>query len=240
MALIKSSKTPDSVVRFSLPDLEEQARARIARAQEEADRIIADASTRAAGIESAAREQGQAAGWQQGRSDGHDSGAIEALDQHAGRLREVIATFNAAAAALDEFRAQVEAAATRDAVELALAIAARITKRQGAIDPDVLLENVTAALNVVGRTGVTRVAVHPSQRAALGEILPQLQLDSPSVRHAEIVDDAAILPGGCRVFTSHGHVDADLQTQLDRVTMKLLPGGCAGAGGPIAGAGGAA
>lgn len=230
MALIKSSKTPDTVVRFSLPDIEEQARARIARAQEEAERILADAAARAAGIESAAREQGQADGWQKGRSDGHDSGATEALDQHTARLCEVIATFNAAAAALAEFRAQVEAAATRDAIELALAIAARITRRLGAIDPDVLLENVRAALNVVGRSGVTRVAVHPSQRETLSAILPQLQLDSPSLRHAEIVDDASILPGGCRVFTSHGHVDADLQTQLDRATNKLLPHR-AGAGG---------
>jgi flagellar biosynthesis/type III secretory pathway protein FliH len=46
-------------------------------------------------------------------------------------------------------------------------------------------------------------------------------------------DDEAIAPGGCRVFTSHGHVDADLQTQLDRVTMKLLPGGGGGGGGSV-------
>ena len=240
MGLIKSSKSPDTVVRFSLPDLEEQARACLARAQEQADEIIADATARAAGIESAAREQGQADGWQQGRSDGHDSGATEALDRHAAQLREVIATFESAAAALEEFRAGVEAAATRDAVELAIAIAARITKRQGAIDPDVLLENVTSALNLVGRAGVTRVAVHPSQRAILEGVLPQLQLESPSLRHAELVDDAAIAPGGCRVFTSHGHVDADLQTQLDRVVMKLLPGRSAGGAGAGAGGGGGA
>ena len=237
MGLIKSSKLPNSVVRFSLPDVEEQARARLADAQAEAERIIADARARAADIESAAREQGQAAGWQQGHSDGHDCGASAARDEHAARLRELIATFAAAAAALDQFRAQVEAAATRDAVELALAIAARITKRQGAIDPAVLLENVRGAMNVVGRTSVTRVAVHSSQRALLEEILTQLQGDSPSLRHAEIVDDDAITPGGCRVCTSHGHVDADLQTQLDRVVMKLLPGG-GGGGGACDGSGG--
>jgi len=233
MGLIKSSKLPDQVVRFSLPDVEEQARARLAHAQVEAERIIADANARAADIETSAREQGQAAGWQQGHTDGHDSGASAALDLHAARLREVIATFNAAAAALEEFRAQVEAAATRDAVELALAIAERITKRQGVIDPAVLLENVRAAMNVIGRTSVTRVAVNPSQRALLEEIVRQLQGDWPSLRHAEIVVDDAILPGGCRVFTSHGHVDADLQTQLDRATMKLLPGG-GGAGADVA------
>ena len=231
MALIKASKLPDTVLRFSLPDIEEQARLRLARAQEQAEQIIADAHARAAEIEAAAREQGQAAGWRQGQIDGHDCGASEALDQHGAKLREVIATFQSASAALEDFRAQVEESATRDAVELALAIARRITKRQGQIDPEALLENVKGALNLVGRNGVTRVAVHPSQRAVLAELLPQLQIDSASLRHAEIVDDASISPGGCRVFTANGHVDADLQTQLDRVTMKLLPGGGGGGGG---------
>jgi flagellar assembly protein FliH len=239
MALIKSSKLPDTVARFSLPDIEEQARARLTRAQEQADQIIADANERAVEIESVAREQGQSAGWEQGRSDGHDSGATAALDQHAARLREVIDTFNAAAKALEDFRVQVEAAATRDAVELALAIATRITRRQGMIDPDVLLENIKGALNIVGRSSVTRVAVHPSQRAILAEILPQLQLDSPSLRHAEIVDDDSISPGGCRVCTANGHVDADLKTQLDRVTMKLLPSAGGGGGNCGGGSGGA-
>ena len=235
MGVIKASKLPDTVARFTLLDVEEQARARLARAHEQAEQIIADASARAVEIESAAREQGQAAGWEQGRTDGHDCGATAALDQHAARLREVIATFNAAAKALEAFRAQVEATATRDAVELALAIAARITRRQGMIDPDVLLENVQGALNIVGRSSVTRVAVHPSQRAILDDILPQLQLDALSLRHAELVDDESISPGGCRVFTANGQVDADLKTQLDRVTMKLLPSagraGCNGGGG---------
>src|SRR5688572_6262730 len=110
MALIKSSKTPEKVVRFSLPDVEEQARARLARAEAQADEIIAQANARAGEIESAAREEGQAAGWQQGHSDGHDCGANAALDQYRQKLAELIATFNAATAALDEFRAQVEAA----------------------------------------------------------------------------------------------------------------------------------
>jgi flagellar assembly protein FliH len=233
MALIKSSKSlAGGVARFVLPDLEEQARAKVAQAEREAQRIVADAQSRASEIESAAHEAGQAAGWKQGHSDGHDTGTSEALDRRSEELRSVVATFTAAVEALEAFRVEVEATATRDAVELALAIAERITKRQGAIDPGVLRENVLAALNFVGRTAITRVAVHPSQRSAFIGLLPQFQLDSPSLARAEIVDDESILPGGCRVFTSHGCVDADLQTQLDRMTEKLLPGNAGGATSP--------
>jgi len=93
----------------------------------------------------------------------------------------------------------------------------------------------------------TKVTAHPVEAEARGELegVPRAfglcekrvegKLEDAHDREfgrlrREIVEDESIAPGGCRVFTSHGHVDADLQTQLDRVTMKLLPGGGGGGG----------
>jgi flagellar biosynthesis/type III secretory pathway protein FliH len=45
----------------------------------------------------------------------------------------------------------------------------------------------------------------------------------PQLKHIEIVHDASIAPGGCRIFTARGQVDGDLDTQLDRVIGELLP-----------------
>ena len=38
----------------------------------------------------------------------------------------------------------------------------------------------------------------------------------------------SLLPGGCRVSGGQGEIDATLQTQLDRIAMKLLPGNASG------------
>jgi flagellar biosynthesis/type III secretory pathway protein FliH len=39
----------------------------------------------------------------------------------------------------------------------------------------------------------------------------------------QLIEDASLSPGGCRVFSESGAVDADLETQLDRICVELLP-----------------
>jgi flagellar biosynthesis/type III secretory pathway protein FliH len=65
--------------------------------------------------------------------------------------------------------------------------------------------------------------VHPKQRQTLESVLPELQLRWPNLKHVEIVEDAALAPGGCRVYTKQGCVDADLDAQLERIVGDLLP-----------------
>jgi len=78
-------------------------------------------------------------------------------------------------------------------------------------------------MNLIARNSHVRVAMHPSQRALLLESLPQLQQEYPALRDAELLDDNSIAPGGCRVFTPHGKIDADLDAQLDRIARELMP-----------------
>jgi flagellar biosynthesis/type III secretory pathway protein FliH len=45
----------------------------------------------------------------------------------------------------------------------------------------------------------------------------------PHLADCEVVDDAAVSPGGCRVYYGQGEVVGDLDRQLDRVVNDLLP-----------------
>ncbi|MEO6436591.1 MAG: FliH/SctL family protein, partial [Tepidisphaeraceae bacterium] len=123
-------------------------------------------------------------------------------------------------------------AAIADAVELGVAIAERVAKRCGLVDPRVLHENVRAAMKLTVRASSSlRIVIHPSQRATLSTFVADLQAEWPALGRAEIVEDETISPGGCRMHTAHGGIDADLRTQLDRIAAKLLPqrdGMCAG------------
>ena len=70
-----------------------------------------------------------------------------------------------------------------------------------------------------------RIAIHPAQRATLTAALPALRAEWPLLKHVELIEDAALGPGGCRIHTRGGLIDADLDTQLDRVIEDLLPKG---------------
>lgn len=228
MGLIKSGDAPASLTPFSMADIERQAKLIVLRARQQGDQLLAGARTEAEALKRNATVVGQAEGRRQGLSQGLEEGARagqkQALEEHRAQLRQAFEALTAAVNEIEQHRADLASSALTEVVQLALAIARRVTKRQGMIEPDVLSANLREAMKlVVAKIGL-RVAIHPSQRHTLDGALPQLQLEWPALAHVRVVEDATITPGGCRVLGENGQVDADLQTQLDRVAAELLPG----------------
>ncbi|HWP41095.1 MAG TPA: FliH/SctL family protein, partial [Tepidisphaeraceae bacterium] len=145
-------------------------------------------------------------------------------------LEQLIKALAAAAGELDAARRRLHADATTELIRLAVAIARRVTKLQGALDPSVLTANVAEAIRLVVQSNDVRIAVHPSQKQALAEVLPALKFQWPKLQHVELVEDATLSPGGCRIFTASGEIDADLDRQIDRVAADLLPAASASEG----------
>ncbi len=229
MGLIKSANLPASLSPFSMRDIETQAQAMLARARHQAEALLAAAQTEAEELKQAAYAQaladGHRAGVKEGTEQGIAMGRDAALAEQRDRLTEILASLSTAVTDLDARRIQLESAALEEVVGLAIAVARRVTKRQGMLDPQVLIENLQAAMKLVVRCADVRVAIHPTQRQTLEDVLPRLRLQWPQLKHIELIDDPSLAPGGCRIFTAHGQVDGDLAGQLDRVVADLLPGG---------------
>ena len=227
MGLIKSNAAPPSLTPFSMRDVEDQARALLVRARQTAEKLLAAAQREGEQIKARAFTEGLEEGRQQGAERGAEEGRAAAmrtaLEENRAALSQALAALTAAGQALDASRADLESSALQEVVELALSVARRVTKRQAALDPAVLTENLREAMKLVVHAGDVKVALHPFQRKALEAALPALKLEFPRLDHVELVDDATLSPGGCRVFAGHGPVDADLDTQLDRVAADLLP-----------------
>ena len=230
MGLIKSTAAPPSLTPFSMRDVEDQARALLVGARRTAERLLVEAQRAGEEIRKRARDEGMAegmdAGLNKGLEEGRTKGRQEALEEHRTQLSEALAALTAATQSLDAARADLESAALREVVELSVAIARRVTKRQGVIDPGVLTENLREAMKLVVKASDVSVAFHPSQRQALEAVLPALKLEFPRLQHVELVDDSSVTPGGCRITAGHGQVDADLEVQLDRIAQDLLPEQC--------------
>jgi flagellar assembly protein FliH len=167
--------------------------------------------------------EGLTEGLTRGTDEGREAGRQQALDEHRAQLTQAVAALTSAAQSLEASRVDLESDALREVAELALAVARRVTKRQGTLDPAVLAENLRESMRLVVHAGGVKVAIHPSQRQTLDSVLPSLKLEFPKLSHVELIDDAALSPGGCRVFAGHGQIDADLDQQLDRIAVDLLP-----------------
>jgi flagellar assembly protein FliH len=228
MGLIKaSSPAAARPIAFSMTDVEQQARSIIVRAKQQAAQLLTEAQTAGEDIRRQAHAEGLAAGFEEGVAKGMEEGGklghAQALEENRNQFTVAIAALNAAAAEIDNRRRELDSDALRDVVNLSVKIADRVTKRQGEYDSSVLMANVAECLRLVVGTHDLRIAIHPMQKAILSDALPRLKLEFPSLKHVELTEDETLQPGGCRIFTRQGHIDADLDTQLTRIAQELLP-----------------
>lgn len=228
MGLIKSERAPAHMTPFSLRDIEQQARAIITRAREQAEALLAEAQNEAQRIHEEARRAGDADGRRAGQEAGLTAGTAQGNAAALAEQRETLSALAKALAAvlaeIDTERSRLASEATADVVRLSLAVARKVCRLHGAAAAEPLMANVTEAARRVVSAADLRVAIHPSQRDTLAAALPQLGVRLPALTHVEIVEDATLAPGGCRIYTAGGLIDADLDHQVDRISAELLAG----------------
>ena len=226
MPLIKSSNVPRNILPFSMTDIEAHARKMLADARTKAEELLTAAQAESDTLRRQAfargiaegRKQGHADGMVEGKKTGHD----QALAENKQQLTGLIGMLTKLVQDLDTSRCDLESRGLGAAIELAIAMAQRVTKRQAEVDTGVLAANLTQAMGLVVRWADVRIAVNPKQLALLKAELPALQATWPQLKHVDLIEDTAISPGGCKIFTAGGSVDGDLGSQLDRVIQQAL------------------
>lgn len=154
------------------------------------------------------------AGRERGRMEGHQAereaqaAALKAVEeQFRNRIADLIARF-------DQARDHYLLAVEREVVRLALAIAARILRREAQMDPLLLTGSVRVALGQLASTTEVRLRV-PAKDIALWSdaisLLPNLAL-KPTVVAVE-----GMHLGECVIETVLGSVDLGIRSQLGEI-----------------------
>jgi flagellar assembly protein FliH len=227
MPLLKSAQVPTSIAPFSLASIEAQAKGMLRAAQTKAGELLTVAQSEAEMLKREGHATGLAEGKKQGLAEGLEAGKKSGHEQALAEFREkfttAVAALSKAAQQFDASRGEMNANGQRSLIELAAAIARRVTKRQAMLDPAVLSANLQGAMKLVSHWTDVRIAVHPNQMATLQAEMPNLKMSWPQLQHVQLIEDKTLAIGGCRVFTVNGMVDGDLDSQLDRVIEQLLP-----------------
>ncbi|MEL7088125.1 MAG: FliH/SctL family protein [Planctomycetota bacterium] len=217
----------DAVV-LDLGDLGRQAARLRAASEAKARQILADARDEAQRIIDAAEkqgfDQGHAAGLAQGVEDGRARGHAEALAAGTTQVKQVTERFAAVAREWEEHRAQLDREARSAVLDFALKFARKLTHRVIATDPRVVVDQVAEALSRVLEPTDVIIRVHPDDRPALQDVLPDLLAGMNNLQHVTLHDDTAVGRGGCVLGLRGGEIDASIDTQITRVTELLAPG----------------
>jgi flagellar assembly protein FliH len=170
---------------------------------------VAEHEARLAALEREAFAKGYAQGEQAGLEAGHR--------RSDGMLRRLGETLDEMAS----LRRALLRESERQVVQLALAIARRIVRREVAADEELTMALARVALDRLGESGPATIRLHPedyARAAARGA-------DGWKAAHLEVVPDPAVTRGGCLVESPFGFVDAGIDAQFHEIARALLDDG---------------
>lgn len=154
--------------------------------------------------------EGKQEGFEQGRQAEREAqlGHIQAEHtEHKRQLANLIEQFERAR---NQYLQDVE----KEVVELALAVSARIVRREAKLDPLLLTGAVRVALGQISNATVARLVVPKIDEELWKEAiehLPQLSI------RPEVIADPALCTGDCRIETEIGSVDLGVESQLSEI-----------------------
>ncbi|MBO6512825.1 MAG: hypothetical protein JJ974_02520 [Phycisphaerales bacterium] len=215
-------------VPMDLGDLQKRGEAVIAAAQEEAARILKEATEERERLVSDASETGHEEGYKAGFAKGQEAGTIEGTQQaeieHTQRLESLASNWSSALEQWDTDRIDLMINARNEVIELAAHIASRVIKRTIDLDPEVVVDQLEVVLETLVTPTDIRIKTHPSDTELLKRVMPAMIQQCSACNHAELAEDDALTPGSCVVTTKGGGtIDASISTQLNRIVATLLP-----------------
>ncbi|MDQ3204787.1 MAG: flagellar assembly protein FliH [Pseudomonadota bacterium] len=163
------------------------------------------------------RQEAYNEGFAVGEKEGFHSTTLKVRQEAEAALATKIAALEELMAHLFEPIAEQDTLIERSLVDLVQHITKQVIQRELAIDSTQIESVMRDALKLLP-LGVNNVRLF---------INPQdfEQVKALRERHEEtwrIVEDEALLPGGCRVETEHSRIDATVETRVARVMDKLF------------------
>lgn len=147
-----------------------------------------------------------------GYAQGERSGAEAAARRGEATLRRLAQTVEELAGLRTELVQKTE----RQVVELALAIASRVLRREVSLDRELLVAMSRIALERLGENVSATIRLNPDDYAFIGA---QAQVaDSSLVR---VVADPLVSSGGCLVQSDFGLIDVGIDAQLGEMATAL-------------------
>ena len=108
----------------------------------------------------------------------------------------------------------------RQLVQLALALAKRIVRREIAADDELFTALTRVALDRLGDARQATIRLHPEDHARLaGKGVAQW-----AAAHVSVVADPGVTRGGCLVESPFGFVDATIDAQFQELAQAMLDG----------------
>lgn len=205
------------LVGFNLDDFAASGRQQIDAARQEAQKILDHARRAAAETEKKAREEGYAAGFNEGQNEAQKTSEQQIQAEVARRLPAMQQTVDELAKKESEWLKQFADTLTK----VSVAMAEKIVRRRLEAEPKIVLKWAEEALHHIRSARQLVVAVHPETLVELGEDLENLLRAADLPDTSRLEPDESVERAGVIVRQEGGAVDVQLRAQLDKLASML-------------------
>jgi len=198
-------------VAFNFDDMADQAKKCLDQVRLDAAKIVVQAQQEAAALRTQAQAQGRQA-------------ALAEVDQMIQRqLSTVIPALRQAILDIHQAKQAWLAQWETAGIHLAAEIAKRLIRSELSRQPEIPLTLIREALQLAAGSGYVRLLLNPNDHQALQSQVQLLVREMSGLGETQIIADASVSPGGCRVETRFGSIDQTFEAQLARVEEELRP-----------------
>ena len=229
MVLLKATQFAGNAVRkeiFNLNDIAAEAQAILENARQEREKILAQTRQEIAKMRKLAKEEGYQKGNEEGLVEGRKQGYRDQLAQTQKEFEEsgasLMQSLETVFQYFEEAKEQLLWQAEQGTVALVISIAEKVIKRKGELCLEVASENVKAALSYLSPSTDVLVKLNPKNYEHLTLVAGKNESQWKEYTHLRFESDEGIEPGGCRMMTANGEIDARLETQIQQIANELL------------------
>ncbi len=209
----KKNSPQDSMLKKT----KKEAESFIIKAEQEAKKIIDEAKKRATDIEKEASQNG----YEKGYKEGYQKGQKEAVQKVQKEAEEIYKSAKQVLSQAEDIREDTYKDIENEILKLAVDISEKIISRQLDLVPETIVSIVRNACQTKRESKIFIIYVNPDYveilRTKKKEIISELDFD---VR-IQIISDANIECGGCRVENESGFIDATINTMLKKIGLTI-------------------
>ncbi|MFZ5949449.1 MAG: FliH/SctL family protein [Candidatus Rifleibacteriota bacterium] len=210
-------------------ETEAEARKTIEMAKESSKSVTEAAKAEAEAIKKAAKleveswrdkayKEGFALGEEKGISAGEEQGLHEARLDWQNLMKETEMLINE----LQTSRIGILKASEEEMLRLVIAFARSVIKVEPLAQPDIILKNLDHAINKIADTDKIVLRINIKDKAMCQAHKDAFMSKLSSVAELRIVEDPTLSPGGIKIETGVGTIDATIESQAGELEKALI------------------
>ncbi len=158
---------------------------------------------------------------QQEISEAFTRGRQEGAADVESKLDSTLQALTQALEEVNRLRESVARNSSQDMLRMVMAISEQVIRRSIEVQPDLVLSLIENALQASVQADSYRIKVSPQDLELVKQQKPLFLASISGLKNISLEADASITPGGCRVESDFGDVDATIETQLEKIRTAL-------------------